>query len=109
MTDRVLLLSEDGAEPLRGFLRKLIAAPAAALATHRLILPAHAGIITPEDAAARLQHHLDGVKAAMQDLFPAAAVSTIGNCLNGNHAYFRELHAQGENEYACVGCHAGLR
>lgn len=46
MADRVLLLSEDGVEPRRGFLRKLLAAPVAALATHRLILPAQTRLLT---------------------------------------------------------------
>lgn len=109
MAERILFFSEDGVEPRRGFLRKLFVAPVAAMATHRLIMPAQAGIVAPDEAARRLQHHLDGVKAAMQDLFPGAVVGAFGNCLDGHHAYYRELHARGENEYACVGCHAGLR
>ncbi len=109
MAERTLLFYEDGVEPRRGFLRTLLAAPVAAMATHRLILPTQAGIIAPDEAARRLQHHLDGVKAAMQDLFPGAVVSTMGNCLDGHHAFYRKLHAQGENEYACVRCNAGLR
>lgn len=107
--DRVLLLSEDRVEPRRGFLKRLFAAPVAALATHQLILPAKAAeIIRPDEAAARLQHHVDGVKAAMQDLFPGAVVGAFGNCLDGHHAYYRKLHARGENEYARIGCRAGL-
>ncbi|WP_442756606.1 hypothetical protein ACNHKD_08405 [Methylocystis sp. JAN1] len=47
-----ILLTEQPAR--RGFLRTLIAAPVAALATHKLILPAPA-LITPEDAAARTE------------------------------------------------------
>jgi hypothetical protein len=47
MTKR-LLLQEQPAR--RGFLRTLITAPAAALATHRLILP---GEISPEERARR--------------------------------------------------------
>lgn len=109
MAERTLLFSEDGVEPRRGFLRKLLVAPVATMATHRLILPTQAGFVAPDEAARRLQYHLDSVKAAMQDLFPGAVVSTMGNCLDGHHAFYRELHAQGENEYACVGCHAGLR
>ncbi len=101
-----LLLTEEPAR--RGFLRSLVMAPVAALATHRLIMPAQA-LVTPDDAALRLKQHMAGVEAAMRDLFPGAKVNVLGNCLDGHHASYRELHARGENEYACVGCHAGLR
>ena len=66
-----LLLTEEPAR--RGFLRSLVIAPVAALATHKLIVPAHA-IVTPDDAAERLRIHMNGVEAAMRDLFPAADV-----------------------------------
>ena len=74
MTDRILLLSEEGVEQRRGFLKNLIAAPVAALATHKLILPVQAKIVTPDDAALRLKQHMAGVEAAMRDLFPGAEV-----------------------------------
>jgi len=66
-----LLLTEK--EPARrGFLRTLVAAPIAALATHRLILPEQK-IITPDDAAERLRTHVQGAEEAMRDLFASDA------------------------------------
>lgn len=65
---RALLLIE-GKPARRGFLRNLVAAPAAALATHRLILPAEA-LVTPADASARMQHHLDGLREAFLQVYP---------------------------------------
>lgn len=47
-----LLLQEQPTR--RGLLRTLIAAPAAALATHKLILPAQASVTTPADRQALL-------------------------------------------------------
>ncbi|MGJ0507477.1 MAG: hypothetical protein ACR652_10130 [Methylocystis sp.] len=79
-----LLFTEQ--EPARrGFLRSLVAAPVAALATHKLILPAQA-LVTPDDAATRLAHHLAGAEAAMRDLFPAAHIEPWGNYLGNASA-----------------------
>jgi hypothetical protein len=102
-----LLLTEQPAR--RGFLRTLIAAPAAALATHRLILPAQA-LATPDDAAARLQRHLAGVEAAMRDLFPGASVRQWGNALTpAGHAIYRaEFAAGNRGSIAVVAVEASL-
>ncbi|MGJ0506552.1 MAG: hypothetical protein ACR652_05320 [Methylocystis sp.] len=71
-----LLLTERPAR--RGFLRSLIAAPAAALATHKLILPAQA-LVTPGDAAARLAHHVAGTEKAFRELYPEGEIFEWGN------------------------------
>jgi hypothetical protein len=102
-----LLLQEQPAR--RGFLRNLIAAPVAALATHKLILPAQA-LGAPEDAAARLQYHLDGVESAMRDLFPDARVRRWGTALTPEgRAVCREDFAAGRRGgWAVVAVDAGL-
>jgi hypothetical protein len=76
-----LLLTEQE-RSRRGFLGRLIAATGATTATRTLLLPAKT-IITPDDAAARLAHHLAGAEAAMRDVFPGAHVRVEGNCLDG--------------------------
>lgn len=101
-----LLLTEQ-APARRGFLRSLIAAPVAALATHRLILPAQA-VITPDDAAARLQRHLDGAEAAMRELFPGAEITVLGNCLGEGLAFYRGQFAAGrQGSRPTITLHAG--
>lgn len=102
-----LLLTEQPAR--RGFLRSLVAAPAAALATHRLILPADALASPADDPAARLKHHLDGVEAAMRDLFPGVHVRRWGNALEPeSHALHRENFAAGHRgRIAVVAVDAG--
>lgn len=88
-----LLLQEQPAR--RGFLRTLIAAPAAVLATHKLILPAQT-IVTPDDPLARLEHHLAGVAAAMRDLYPGVRVRRWGTALEPeSHEYLRSAFAAG--------------
>jgi hypothetical protein len=83
-----LLLTEE-APARRGFLRTLVAAPVAALATHRLILPARTIV---EDPAERLQRHVSGVEAAMRDLFPGVHVRHWGNAFDPEtHARYREI------------------
>lgn len=71
-----LLLTERPAR--RGFLRSLIAAPVAALATHKLILPAEA-LVKPDAAAARLAHHVAGAEAAFRELYPQGEIYQWGN------------------------------
>lgn len=62
----------------RGFLRSLAVAPAAGLATHKLILPANA-LVAPDDAASRLAHHLAGAEAAFAELYPHGEILRWGN------------------------------
>lgn len=91
---RDLLLMEEGSEPRparRGFLRTLITAPAAALATHRLLIAPSAPIITTADAEQRLKRGLAEVEQAFRDLFPGIPVSVRGNCLDGHHDYYAEM------------------
>ncbi|MBI1981703.1 MAG: hypothetical protein HYS63_09180, partial [Methylocystis sp.] len=101
-----LLLTEEPAR--RGFLRSLVMAPVAALATHRLIMPAQA-LVTPDDASLRLKQHMAGVEAAMRDLFPGAKVNVWGNCLDGHHIWYQRiiLESREHGIYASVGCNAG--
>lgn len=94
-----LILTEEPAR--RGFLRNLILAPAAALATHRLIVPAQA-LVTPGDAVERLREHVAGVEAAMRDLFPGANVRQWSNCLSDPIRY-GEMLKSGEISTACIG------
>src|SRR5437762_3313635 len=86
----VILLTEESAEPRpprRGFLKTLITAPIAAVATHKLLLPSPtAPIVTPADAAARLKRGLAEAEAAFRDLFPGVPVSLRGNCLDDGPA-----------------------
>lgn len=105
-----LLLTEEAApQPARrGFLRTLITAPVAALATHRLILPGPVPLVAPEDAAARLERHVQGVEAAMRDLFPGAQIAIRGNCLDGHHDYLAEKFLRGESGTACAVVMASL-
>jgi len=70
MTRDLLLIEETPSRRrIIGGLRNLLMAPAAALATHKLILPTEA-LVTPADASARFQHHLDGLQQAFADLYP---------------------------------------
>ncbi|RTL88102.1 MAG: hypothetical protein EKK29_05855 [Hyphomicrobiales bacterium] len=71
-----ILLTEQPAR--RGFLRSLFAAPVAALATHKLILPANA-LVTPGDAAARLAHHVAGAEVAFGELYPHGEILQWGS------------------------------
>jgi hypothetical protein len=66
-------------------------------------------LVTPDDAAARLAHHVAGVEAAMRDLFPSAKVEVIGNCLDGGHVHYQDIFSKGPSTtYACIGAHAGI-
>lgn len=97
---RTLLLAEEGVEaatPRRGFLQNLIAAPVAALATHKLILPEQEKLTTPQDAVERMRHHANGLRDAMQELFPMANVQLQGNILEGGHELYAENLRRGDN------------
>ena len=93
--------------PRRGFLRSLVMAPAAAMATHRLILPADT-IPTPTDPAARLQHHLKGVEAAMGDMFPGLKITSWDNCFDDADRFRARIAYGDRSAVVSVGCMAGL-
>ena len=86
--------------PRRGFLRSLVMAPAAAMATHRLIMPT--------DPAARLQHHLKGVEAAMADMFPGLKITTWDSCFFDADQFRARIAYGDRGAVVTVGCMAGL-
>lgn len=104
----LLLTEEQAPRSRRGLLRTLFTAPIAALATHRLLI-APTPIVTVASAEERLRHHVDGVEAAMQDLFPMCKIDVRGNCLDGGHdAYLRSFARGDRGAYACAMVMAGL-
>lgn len=74
-----LLLTEESPSRRRiiGGLRNLGLAASGAAATHRLISPP--ALVTPADASARLQHHLEGLKTAFKDLYSQGEITTWGH------------------------------
>src|SRR4051812_40284603 len=107
-TQPTLLLMEESAEPRparRGFLRTLITAPAAALATHRLLIAPSLPALTGPSPEERLKRGLAEVEAAFRDMFPSIPLVVRGNILDGGHP--RYLRWMQEEEHcasinACV-------